>query len=449
MERSGGFSVLGLLFVAVAVGVGAPAHAGASGALVYCPVVDARVWMAEAGAGNPQSVVLVHGLGDVAARTWEDLTAGLADRYHVVAFDLPGFGRSDKPDLLYSPALYAQVLRWVVDQAVRGPYAVVGHSLGGAISLWYAAIYPRDLERLILVDVAGVLHRSAMTQHLLHQRIDAVGRELPARPFTALKRWTSSLLGRLDRLPVDVDALLETPLTREKVFGANPHTVASLALAQADFGPLLPLVQAPTLVIWGAEDSVTPLRTGVVLAALLPRARLATIPGVGHVPMDEAPTELRSLIEEGLAIAPARRPAPSTPGSRVGRCEGRAGVVFTGAYDAISATGCRGLRIVDAAATVIELTDSTATMENTVIRGGGLRLTASRLVATAVDIEARDVALVASAQSTVDAAGVRLAGGRAALELDEASTALFSVSRLQTRGQDEPVHGYWRRPLTP
>ncbi len=437
---------LGAVFFAVILLAQTARAAGArTEGLVYCPVVDAQVFVTEAGVGNPYTVVLVHGLGDHAARTWEGLMAALADRYHVVAFDLPGFGRSDKPDLLYSPALYAQVLRWLVDRTVRGPYAVVGHSLGGAVSLWYAATYPRDLERLILVDAAGVLHRSALTQHMLHQRIDAWGRELPAGPFAALKRWTSSALGRLDGLPVDVDLLLETPLTREKVLGGNPHTVASLALAQADFGPLLPLVRAPTQIIWGREDSVTPLRTGVLLAGRLPRARLSVIPGAGHVPMEDAPEELLRLVEEGLQAPPPPRRAPGPPGKRVGRCEGKARVTFTGAYAEIIATGCPDLRIVDAVTGRIDLTDSTATVETTTVRGGGIVLVGSRLVATGVEVEAREIALTAT-RSTVDAAGVVLAGGRAALEFDEASTALFSVSRLQAPGQDEPVHGYWKRP---
>ena len=116
--------------------------------------------MYEAGRDHPYTVVLVHGLGEGAARDWEHVIPALARRYHVLTFDLPGFGRSEKQNALYSPANYAAFVKWIMEARVNGPFTLVGHSMGGVIALRFASIYPRNLRHLILIDTPGILHRS-------------------------------------------------------------------------------------------------------------------------------------------------------------------------------------------------------------------------------------------------------------------------------------------------
>jgi pimeloyl-ACP methyl ester carboxylesterase len=74
---------------------------------------------------------------------FKQATDTLAQRYHVLAFDLPGFGRSDKQNVLYSPVNYAAFVKWLVEERVNGPFTLAGHSMGGVIALRFAAIYPR------------------------------------------------------------------------------------------------------------------------------------------------------------------------------------------------------------------------------------------------------------------------------------------------------------------
>jgi alpha-beta hydrolase superfamily lysophospholipase len=87
-------------------------------------------------------LVLVHGLGTNGMRDWYTVLAPLAEHRRVVMFDLPGFGRSGRANVKYAPARYAAVVSRVIADYGPGPVDVVGHSMGGAISLFHAVAYP-------------------------------------------------------------------------------------------------------------------------------------------------------------------------------------------------------------------------------------------------------------------------------------------------------------------
>src|SRR3977135_1000919 len=131
------------------------------------PVFGGQMVVYEAGRGNERGILLVHGIGDEAARDFRDHIAWLQKSFHVVAVDLPGFGASDRANVLYSPGNYARVLKHVAGRFMHGPFALVGHSMGAVVSLRYAAAYPDDVLRLAVVDAPGVLHSSSTTNQFL------------------------------------------------------------------------------------------------------------------------------------------------------------------------------------------------------------------------------------------------------------------------------------------
>jgi pimeloyl-ACP methyl ester carboxylesterase len=124
------------------------------------PVFNSRTYIEQWGDPADPPVILVHGLGDSAARDWRYLAPALADNFYVIAFDLPGFGRSQKYNALYTPDTLARVVAWVADAYVERPFALIGHSMGGTIALNYASTHSDRLTRLVLIDAAGVLHRT-------------------------------------------------------------------------------------------------------------------------------------------------------------------------------------------------------------------------------------------------------------------------------------------------
>jgi len=434
-------------------------------ALVPEPVFRGSVYLLQAGLQNTRTVVLVHGLGERGLEDWDYLIPELAKQYHVIAFDLPGFGRSSKANTLYSPARYAQFIGWVIDSYARQRVSLVGHSMGGGAALYFAGRYPGRLERLILLDVAGVLQRTVLLRHFAELRPTWPGSQL-LRPVTAgLNAAARALLGALDMesTPEDIQELLQSPRQRRQYLDGDPSRIAGLALIATDFTPLLPRIDTPTLILWGGDDRIAPLRTGKALAFTLDQARLEVIPGIGHVPMQEAPHDTNGLILEALARPPqkpARRSAAAR--ERVGRCLGRNRVTFKGYYQFISIRGCKRVRLVDVDTRAIRIDGSHVLIRNSVIDGNRLALTVlgSHLHMEDTVIRAEDVAVNSVASqlsftgarlqartalqltgSKIDFAGVTLAGKLEAVRGTGESQARFSISRLIGAGGEEHLHG--------
>src|SRR5438132_1151146 len=149
--------------------------------------------------GRGPAVLLVHGLGGF-AESWRHNTAYLGRHATVYAIDLPGFGGSGKPRAPYGLAFFAQALRRFVEATGLGRVTLVGHSLGGAVAVAYAATHPESLERLALVGavVPGFGYRLPLAYRVLALR--GVGELVSAwARLRAAVRWLGAG-GRLRRL---------------------------------------------------------------------------------------------------------------------------------------------------------------------------------------------------------------------------------------------------------
>lgn len=266
---------------------GLPAHW--RGAFLFDAAFDCDVFVAEIGDASKPAVLLVHGLGQNGSKDWLNVVPALERNYRIVLLDLPGFGYSDKPAKKLSPTAYAQLLhrvkeRFAPDQAI----AVVGHSMGGAVTLRYADLYPEDLAQMVLVDAAGILQRTAFVKHSADGQVDM---DLDGMPNSLigyaanLQDLGSALIEKLLTIP-DPTALLSRS---DKAWGYSlvktPNLNAALALAEEDFSRAVHSVKIKTSIIWGEKDPVAPLRTGQVLARALSGDQISVIAGAEHVPM--------------------------------------------------------------------------------------------------------------------------------------------------------------------
>ncbi len=426
-----------------------PPAPGAREALVDEPVFNGTAYIFEAGVNLPVSVVLIHGLGDRAARDWEHLIPRLAERYHVVAFDLPGFGRSSKQNALYSPARYAEFVSWVVKNYVQGPFVIIGHSLGGAVALRYASTSPAGMQRLILVDVAGILYRVAFTKQMAQMAPRPWQSKLPGNPIDAVNDFVRFFLDVMDRESVTkgLDETLDNPILRKAALGSDPGKIAALALMLDDFSSVIDRVRTPTLILWGEHDGVAPLRTAKTLAGLIPDSRLEIIRGAGHVPMLEQTEQFNRIVIEEIAAPPLPSPAPPAgeqrvvPADRIGSCSQKDGMRFTGAYKRIEVKDCKHVEISNATAGRITVSGSEVVIENSRIIGGDVALKTDRseLIMTSVTAEG-DVA-VETSDSRLDLAGVKLVGRKAAVSAEHDSILIFSVSRVESPYTSGYLHG--------
>lgn len=423
--------------------------------LVTEPVFNDRVYIYEAGMEHENSVVLVPGIGDDGVNDWGYLIPELTKQYHVVAFDLPGFGRSTKQNVLYSPANYTAFVKWAVSRHVKGTFILIGHSLGGAVALSYAAAYPNDLQKLILVDVFGVLHRTVLTGYMVQiksrQWRSGLLTRLSIRPVHDLNDFLRSMLDslELEQPPVELDTAINSPAFRKLVLGSDSKKIAALALVLEDYSQVLERVTTPAFILWGDKDIVAPLRTGKVLAAQLANAQLEIIPESGHVPMLEQKEKFNQIVLKALSSTPVQKHSaipvqqPAITGN-TGRCNNQDGIMFNGFYENIEIVNCQHVRIVDVTANMISISGSEVMIEDSLIKSNdvSLRVINSELELTNVYIEA-DVAIETS-DSRLDLAGVKLVGRKFAVQAKDESLLLFSVSHAESPYTSGYLHGLHR-----
>ena len=401
-----------------------PPVAGARVELVRESVLGGQVYVLDTGGERESTMVLVHGLGQNASRDWDTVVPALAARHRVIAVDLPGFGRSTGGNHPYSPELYVSVLDEVLRARVSEPFVLVGHSMGGAVSLLYAATHPDRVDRLVLIDAAGILHRDTYTSFMMHARLNSL-----------LASVATTVMSPFARRTPNPELLLESEVTRETFLGGDPNRIAALALILHDFGPALDRVRAPTLILWGADDDIAAMRVARLLESRLPAARLEVRQGVGHLPMVDDPAWVIERVD-AFAVVEAPVPAPPpAPGASVGRCtDVREPHVIEGAYDRIEIERCRDVELRGVVARSIVVRDSVVSLDRVRITGPvgapGLDLTESVVRMTGGRVEAP--VCVRLAGSELDVAGAVLECEESAFVALDRSKLVLSVTRAST-----------------
>lgn len=284
------------------------------GTFVTEPIFNASVYMKMSGNPENPAVVLVHGLGEEASTIWESTIAFLKNNYYVITFDLPGFGQSTKSNELYSPTQYAKFIQHMTHTYVKKPFHLVGHSMGGAIALKYTSMYPSHVESLVLVDVAGILHRNEYNTFLMktgiHSFFDDCGGLTQNSTFN---RFVDKMTEKIDRkMSVDMNRVLQTPELRASVLGANPMRIAAVALVEENFSGVIQEINTKTTIVWGEDDDVAPLKTGYVLHKLMKNSSLKSIPDAKHVPMLTHEKAFLQILQEHF-IHPKASMRPTLP----------------------------------------------------------------------------------------------------------------------------------------
>ncbi len=406
------------------------------------PVFGGKAVVYETGLQRKRTLVLVHGLGQDGARIWKDTIEALSNRFHIVAFDLPGFGASDKGNRLYSPRAYVDFIQYVTSKFVDRPFALVGHSMGATLSMQFAAENPDKVERLVMIDAAGVLHRAVFSGHLSSLGFELIPEVYP-RQTEVMSNIVRTTLGRLEGTTLQARAVLESETARAKLLQANPTRIAGLALALEDYSAVINQVKSPTLILWGQDDPIAPLRTGKLLAGKIRNSRLRVLPGMGHSPMLESPETFNKLlykeltrsdedferlaIEENYAL-----PSYSDQATEVVECNAVASeVVYEGDFKRIDINGCEHVIIRNSHVSELDVYNGKVVIENSHIRGLGMRIDDSQVAMTGGSVQG--VLAIHTEDSVLDLAGVDIDGLETALYSEGENEVYFSVSQLSSR----------------
>jgi len=250
-------------------------------------------------APDARTIVLVHGLGHWTQAAWDRLVPLLDPTLRIVAFDLPGFGSSDRPDVRYDTAFFARFIADALAQCASAPFVLVGHSLGGYIAAQYAAALPDRVERLVLIAPAGFLRSVRFIYALL-------GSQFARYAFT--RRPSRAIVNRMLGAAVLNPSVIE-PSIAERAYALAGEGAIRRAFAGVYTGAFqdfrktralharLRAYTSPVLLVWGRHDRFIPIAGMAAAIAVYPHAKALVAENSRHLPMVEEP----QLVADAIA----------------------------------------------------------------------------------------------------------------------------------------------------
>ena len=238
------------------------------------------------GSGAP--LVLVHGVGGDADQ-WAFCFDELSRTHRVIALELLGFGRSDKPNISYRIAGFVEVLEGFLRALGVDRASLLGHSLGGWIVAAFALQFPERVDRLVLNDAAGIDAGAIRPPVDLNISTHAHMRAMLESMFYNKAMVTDALVDLAYSLHLERN---DGPTIRS--------ALETLAMPDEKLDRNIGALKLPTLLLWGEQDGLTPLSVARNFERLIPGARLEVIPQCGHLPCLEKPAEFTRRVLDFL-----------------------------------------------------------------------------------------------------------------------------------------------------
>lgn len=252
-----------------------------------------RVHFRDQGNPNGPPLILIHGTS-ASLHTWEPLVERLGGEYRVITYSQPGHGLTGPhPRDDYSFAGMAEALDLVTDALDLDRFALAGNSMGGWVAWRYALRHPDKIDALILLDASGMPLRDGEREPPMN-----IGFKLLGTPLgrLILKNYTPRFL--IEKSARDSVSVKEI-MTNDAIvrywelmrYPGNRNAAALIASVDRETGyaDRVSEINAPTLLIWGAEDQLVYASAARSFDERLPNAEIVIYENVGHLPMEEAP----------------------------------------------------------------------------------------------------------------------------------------------------------------
>jgi len=218
--------------------------------------------------GNGMPVILLHGWGSNRS-CFQGIIEYLKNYFTVYSIDLPGFGDSEEPNEPWDLNRYVDMLCDFVSMQMQGDIILIGHSFGGRIIIKAVATKLKNVKKIVLVDSAGIRPKRNVGYYLRVYSFKAIKRVLT---LPIVRKYTCSIL----------------EIARGK-FGSSDYRAASQVMRSTmvkaiseDLRCYLPLLTCPVLLVWGGNDTATPLSDAAIMEKLIPDSGLVVFPGTGH-----------------------------------------------------------------------------------------------------------------------------------------------------------------------
>lgn len=236
--------------------------------------------------GKGRPIILMHGWGS------EHSTLSLFERvgreqHEVFNIDLPGFGKSQEPPTPWGIEEYTQMLeQFVKEFGIKNPI-ILGHSFGGRIAIMYSS--RNSVDRLILVDAAGVKPRRSL---IYYYRVYTYKIAKSILPRLNSKK-SEEIIERMKSKRGSYDYRNASPMMRKVM----------VKVVNTDLRKLMPSINAPTLLLWGENDTATPMRDAHLMNKLIKNSTLVSFPGAGHFSFIDNPFQSASVVRRFIQPA--------------------------------------------------------------------------------------------------------------------------------------------------
>lgn len=236
----------------------------------------------ETGPEDGAPVVLMHGWGCTFS-TVDFIAKSLNPAMHVYNLDLPGHGNSSEPSDVWGVEEYTRLVEKFIDKlGIQNP-ALIGHSFGGRISLLMSS--RRPVRKMVLVDAAGIKPKRKLSYYFKVYFFKTMKHLLPV---ILGRKAGGEAIERLRGKAGSADYRQSSPMMR---------AVMSKCVNE-DLKHVMPDIKASTLLIWGENDTATPLSDARTMERLIPDAGLVSFPGCGHYSFLDNPNGFRAVIRE-------------------------------------------------------------------------------------------------------------------------------------------------------
>lgn len=220
-------------------------------------------------AGKGDTIVLMHGWGG-STLSFKPIFDYLSKRYRVYTFDFPGFGKSDLPPKGWGTEEYGNLVIKFLNNVIGVERVnIIGHSFGGRVAIFLSANFPERVNKLVLVDSAGIRPKRRL-DYYIKVAIAKTGKRI----FSAsvFGKYGDHLIDGLYRLVGSKDYQQQSGVMRSTL----------VKVVNEDIRPLLSNIFVPTLLIWGEDDKDVPLAYAKIMEKEIKDAGLVVLKGAGH-----------------------------------------------------------------------------------------------------------------------------------------------------------------------
>lgn len=234
--------------------------------------------------GQGPAIVLMHGWG-CRASTLDSIARVAALTHTVYNLDFPGFGDSPEPEDVWGVDEYTRLVEAFVSKLGIERPSLLGHSFGGRVAILYSS--RNAVDKVVLVDAAGVKPRRTLRYYF------------KVYTYKALKKIWHFMFSR-EKYTERLEAWSKKHSSAD-YRSATPKMRAILSkVVNEDLRRVMPEIKAPTLLVWGENDTATPMRDAKIMERLIPASGLVSFPNCGHYSFLDNPQQFQAVLHSFL-----------------------------------------------------------------------------------------------------------------------------------------------------